>query len=408
MPQGPHPSTSQVRAQVPSRLRIRSGLLAGFCLLMVASNLRTVISAVSPVLPEIQADLGLSAGAAGFALTLTVLCFGLGALICPILLRIMKPTTLMTLGMIILSGGAFARIVLPGVAAFFVSTFAVGIGVAIGNVVVPILVRLRFAHRVGLVTGAYAVTLSSGSVFAAGLTWPFIHLTDGTWHTGQLPWAIWAVICLVMWVLAVVAGVISSRRAGTAGEPGLGRLLRTPLAWAVTAVMGLQSLVFYSILSWGPTVMLSAGIDATTAGFLLSLMSITAIAGNLLSPIVVAGRRTVPGLIVIGACYLVGLALLPWGLLPATIGVSILGVGIGSSLPYALARIATSFPVGLTGSMSAMAQGFGYLLAGLGPWLFGSLHEVTHSWLPSLGFAALAGLSFSVIGIGIHRVTRRS
>ncbi len=406
MRQGPQPTRSSIREQEPPRLRIHSGILTVFCLLLVASNLRTVISAVSPVLPEIQAELGLSAGAAGFALTLTVLCFGLGALVCPILLRIMKPTTLMTVGMVVLGAGAFARIVLPGVPAFFVSTFAVGIGVAIGNVVVPVLIRLRFAHRVGLLTGAYAVTLSGGSVVAAGLTWPFIHLTGGSWRTGQLPWAGWVAVSLGIWLIAVVAGVVRSRRAGTAGESGLRQLLRSPLAWAVTGVMGLQSLVFYSILSWGPTVMLSAGIDATTAGFLLSLMSITAIAGNLLSPIVVSGRRTVPGLVAIGIFYLVGLSLLPWGLTTATIGVSILGVGIGSSLPYALAKISTVFPVGLTGSMSAMAQGFGYLLAGLGPWLFGSLQEITHSWLPSLSLTAVAGAAFSITGIAIHRVTR--
>lgn len=402
IPQPPHtPHHNSGRHRLPT------GVLAACCLLLVACNLRTVISAVSPVLPQIQAELGLSAATAGFALTLTVLCYGLGALICPLLLRTITPATLLTIGLVVLGLGGLGRALLPGVTAFFVCTVAVGIGVAAGNVAVPVLIRLRFAHRIGLITGAYAVTLSGGSVLAAGLTWPFIHAVNGTWRSGQLPWVALVAICVVAWILAIAAGLVTSRTAGPSGESALRQLMTSPLAWGVTALMGLQSLVFYSIHSWGPTVMLTAGIDATTAGWLLSLLSVASIVSNLAGPVVLQGRRTTPGLLVIGAWYVIGAALLPWGLVAAAVGVCVLGLAIGASLTFALTKISTAFPVQLTGTMSSMAQGFGYLLAGLGPWLFGVLHGIDPSWLTSLGFAAFAGIAFSVVGILVHRATAR-
>lgn len=383
----------------------RHWVFAAICLLLVALNLRSVISAVSPVLPDIQAELGLSAGSAGFALTLTVLCFGIGALICPLLLRGLRPATLLTVGVVVLMVGGLGRALLPGAPAFFLGTVAIGAGVAVGNVVVPVIIRLNFADRVPLMTACYSVILSSGSVFAAGLTLPFMHLVGGGWRIGQLPWVGLVAVTLLVWAAALATRVVTSRQAGPSGG-GVRDLLRTPLAWCVTAVMGLQSMVFYAFLSWGPSVMTDAGIDPTTAGLLVSLLSIVAVTTNLLGPVVVRGRRTVPGLVGMAVCYVVGLALVPWGLVPAVIGVCILGLGVGATLPYALTLIATAFPLRLTGAMSSMAQGFGYLLAGLGPWLFGALHEFDPSWRISLAFTAVGGVAFTVVALVARRLGR--
>jgi len=384
----------------------RHWVLAASCLLLVALNLRSVISAVSPVLPEIQSELQLGAGPAGFALTLTVLCFGLGALVCPLLLRVLRPTTLLSIGMVVLLLGGLARALMPGVPAFFIGTAAIGAGVAVGNVVVPVIIRLNFADRVPMLTACYSVILSSGSVFAAGLTLPFMHLVGGDWRVGQLPWVALVGLTLLIWGAALLTRTVTSRQAGPAGG-GVRELLRNPLAWCVTAVMGLQSLVFYAFLSWGPSVMTQGGIDPTTAGLLISLLSVVAVTANIVGPIVVRGRRTVPGLIAMAVCYVVGLALVPWGLVPAVIGVCILGLGVGATLPYALTLIATAFPVRLTGAMSSMAQGFGYLLAGLGPWLFGALHEIDPTWHASLVFDAVAGVAFTVVALVARRLAAR-
>lgn len=394
--------TTEPSTQHPSR----HWVLAASCLLLVALNLRSVISAVSPVLPDIQGELLLGAGPAGFALTLTVLCFGVGALVCPLLLRVLRPTALLTVGMVVLLLGGLARALLPGVPAFFVGTVAIGIGVAVGNVVVPVIIRLNFPERVPQLTGFYSVILSSGSVFAAGLTLPFMHLVGGDWRIGQLPWVTMVGITLLVWGVALLTRTVTSRQAGPSGG-GVGELLRNPLAWCVTAVMGLQSLVFYAFLSWGPSVMTHSGIDPTTAGLLVSLLSVVAVTANIVGPIIVRGRRTVPGLVAMAVCYVVGLALVPWGLVSAIIGVCILGLAVGATLPYALTLIATAFPVRLTGAMSSMAQGFGYLLAGLGPWLFGALHEIDPTWRVSLAFDAAAGVMFTVMALVARRLTAR-
>jgi CP family cyanate transporter-like MFS transporter len=160
-------------------------------------------------------------------------------------------------------------------------------------------------------------------------------------------------------------------------------LARTPLAWQVTAFMGLQSLTYYATLSWFPTIFRDRGLSAVQAGTLLAVMNLGNAVAALLIP-VLAHRRPDQRLLALVSviCTGAGLAGATFGPLgTATPFVFLLGLGQGASLGLAIFYTMARSPDPVTAaSLSAFAQSIGYLLASLGPLLLGLLHTATGGW----------------------------
>jgi CP family cyanate transporter-like MFS transporter len=107
-------------------------------------------------------------------------------------------------------------------------------------VVVPSIVKGRFARRAGRLTGLYVAALGAGAALAAGLTVPIERALGAGWEAGLAVWALPAAAA------AALLGVALSRDEGrvTARDgPGDARaLLGDALAWHVTLYFGLQSI----------------------------------------------------------------------------------------------------------------------------------------------------------------------
>ncbi|RBM20000.1 MFS transporter [Prauserella sp. PE36] len=358
--------------------------LAGGALLMVAVvlaalNLRPSVTSAGAVLDEMRETLGASATWAGALTTMPGLCFALAGLAAPYLARRIGLNTAVAVALGVLTVGLVLR-VLNGPWVVLGGTLVASAGIALANVLIPVVVKSSFAARIGLMTGIYTAALQAGGALGSAVT-PPLGDAFGGWRAGLGSWAVLAALALVLWF-----GATRGRPDGVANTPetvGGGRsLLRSPLAWTVTLFFGSQACFAYIMMGWLPQVLLDAGVSRTAAGLMVGLVSLLGLPTSLLvAPL--ATRRGgqswwVVGLGVFGIAGVSGLMLAPSA---APLLWSVL-IGIGMSVfTLAIATIALRARTSAdTAKLSGMAQGLGYLLAALGPFLFGLLRDVTGGW----------------------------
>ena len=380
----------------PSSLRARL-LVVG--IVIAGANLRAALTAVGPLVREIRADTGISSGAAGLLTTLPLLCFAALSLPAPALARRFGLRRVLTGGLLLLAAGIALRSA-PGVVALFAGTTLLGLAIAVGNVLLPSLVKREFPAHTGLLMGVYITVMNSGAALGAGVSVPLAQQGFG-WRGALGVWALPALVAALVWVYLLRGDRPVSPVAVTAR----GNLWRSPLAWHVTLFMGLQSVVFYASIAWLPEVLQSGGLSAAQAGWLVSLMQFVGIPAALFAPIL-AGRRPAQRGLLAAAALLSGAGVLGLLLSSGTLTilwVSLLGLGQGASISLALTLFAlrTADAAGAA-ALSGMAQSAGYLLAATGPFLFGVLHDLTQSWrLPlALLFAVTVALLFAGLGAG--------
>jgi len=357
----------------------RALLLLG--VVAVASVLRPLVVTVGPVLPDLQRDLGLGAVPAAWLTALPVACFGVGALAVPALSRRIGVDHGLTAALVLLAVGASVR-VLGGPALLFVGTVVVGAAIAVGNVLLPALVRRDFPARIGLVTGIYTSVVAITSTLAALLAVPLADRTGAGWRGPFGTWAAAGALALVVWLVHLRRYRPEPHEA-VPGQTSALRLLRTSTARQLTLFMGLQSTGFYVLIAWLPSLLQDSGLSPSRSGALLSLATVLGIPVGLLLPIL-AGRLRRQGALVVACTSLTAAGWLGLLLAPAAapaVWSILLGLGTGSTFPVALVLIGLrSSDPRVTPQLSAVVQGVGYLIAAVGPLLIGVLHDATGGW----------------------------
>jgi MFS transporter, CP family, cyanate transporter len=347
-------------------------------LLFAAVNLRLTVATVPPVLNQIRHTTGLSSAGAGLLTGVPVFCFGLVALTSPRLMRRFSMGPLLGLALLTVAAGAAVRLV-PAVLPLFLGTVLLGSGIAIGNVLLPSLIKRDFPQQRVLMTALYSVALAGGATLAAGLTVPLEHATGQGWRVVIALWGVIAVLALLLWTRHVREEAAAHDTSHGTPIPGL---WRDPLAWCVSGFMGLQSFGFYATLSWLPTIAESHGLSATHAGWLLSLASFAGMVGALIAPSFERriARASVAVALCIGACAVgyTGLLVAPGMVFVWCI---VFGFGQGAPLALALGYIVARAPDSHHAAhLSTMAQSVGYLIASAAPFAMGALHGATGSW----------------------------
>jgi CP family cyanate transporter-like MFS transporter len=392
----------------PSRRPAARGAKAGtplFAFLLVAVNLRIAVVALSPLLDDIKAAEHLTDGAAGLLTTLPLACFGAFAFLVPSLTRRFGSHRLGSLAMAILAAGNLLWLI-PGLLPLFGGALVAGAGIGIANIGMPGMVKRDFASRSHLVTGLYTTMLFIGGTIGAGLTVPLRDALGIDWREALALWAIPAIVALIVWQFFAGGGEADAPApAPTTGSPSLRPLLRDPVAWAVTCFMGIQSLEYYAFVAWLPTLLQDHGMSAGQAGWMLSFATFPGIVAALSTPVLDRRLGGGPILVLIpaalAACGFVGLIVAPVSL--AYLWMILLGLAQGACISLAINYIVARSPDHEhTGRLSAMAQGFGYLLACLGPVALGAVHNATGSWtvplivlIAVLGAQVAAGLQAS-------------
>ncbi|MFD9909959.1 MFS transporter [Streptomyces sp. NPDC059063] len=367
-------------------------LLHGLAVLLVGLNMRPVIVAVSALLDDIRHATGLSNGAAGVLSTLPLICFGIFAPLAPRLARRLGMERTLVAVLLVLLAGAAVRLV-PALPPLFAGTFLIGAAVAIANVVVTALIKRDFHRHVGLMSGLHSTMLVGGGAVAAAATVP---LRDGlslNWSGGLGLWGLLALAAVLVWAPSLRGGRGPARRPASGAGTG-GSLWRNRLAWAVALFYAFQSLIYYTSTTWLPSFYISHGYSEGRAGVLLAVCMGFAMLTSLLAPVAAQRSRRQSHLAVLGsalcAVALVGLIVAPTG--AAVLWAALLGLGLGAVLSLGIAymsmRARTTEEAGL---LSAMSQCVGYLVAAVGPTLFGVTRDLSGSWTAGLiGLVVLA------------------
>lgn len=386
----------------PSRApnsRSRIGLLlAG--VILIALNMRAAITSVGPVLGQIRSDLGLSAVAAGVLGTLPLIAFGLGSPFAPAVARRLGIERTMFVAVCVLVVGIVVRSI-RWVPAVFIGTAALGTAIAMLNVLLPALLKRDFPGRVPAMTGLYTTVMGTMAALASGIAVPIASAAPAGWQIALGCWAGLALIALAVWAPQLRERTLPPG----AGGPPVKLPWRSPLAWQVTAFMGLQSLGFYVAVSWLPSILADTGLSETTAGWGLSLMQLTGLIASACAPLL-AGRRTDLRALTAGAALVpvvayVGLITLP-GFALGWAG--LMGFGQGFSITMALSFFALrAADERQASALSGMGQSVGYLLAAVGPPVIGALHDAAGSWTPPLLVLICVSLGHATAALGAGR-----
>jgi CP family cyanate transporter-like MFS transporter len=387
--------------------RTRGGaLLLMVAVVVVALNQRPAVVGVAPLLGDLRADTGLSSALAGLLTSLPVLCFGAFAPVAPRLARRVGLETAVAASLVLLVVGTATRLLHP-VAALYAGTVVAGGAIAVANVLVPAYVKREFT-RPGLPMGIYSAALNVGAALAAGLTLPVGAALGLDWRGALAVWGALAVVALAVWL--PVAGTGRAARGAVAAPGASWGLLRHRTAAQVTLFLGMQSIQFYGLSAWLPTLLVDAGLPVARGGLLLAVATVAGAVGAFLGPTLAGGlqqrgRGQQSLVAVVVACYLVGLG----GLLlaPATatvLWVSVFGVAQGGGFALGLTLVVLRCATPLTAArLGGVAQCLGYLVAAAGPVVLGALHDLTGGWSWSVGLLLVLLVPMTWAGWGAAR-----
>ena len=260
--------------------RQRGGLLV-VGILLIATNLRAALTSVGPVLDDVRADLGLTATAAGVLTALPLLAFAGFSPVAPMVARRLGLERTIGVALAVLAAGIVLRS-LPVTGVIWAGTVAIGASIAFFNVLLPGVVKRDFPDRVAQLSGAYSATQSVVAAIASGVAVPIAGHAPAGWRTALGCWVGLAVVAAAFWLPQLrtpAAGPGAAAGAATHRSPW-----RSAIGWQVTLFMGLQSLAFYVMIAWLPTIEQDHGIAAATAGWHLFVYLISAVVANLVAP----------------------------------------------------------------------------------------------------------------------------
>ncbi|WP_342042072.1 CynX/NimT family MFS transporter [Bacillus sp. OTU2372] len=371
-------------------------------IVLVAFNLRPAITSVGPLVGMIQEDVGLAHWSAGLLMSFPLLVFATMSPIVPrIANRISNEMTLLV-GLIALVIGIAIRSI-PMTFFLFTGTLLIGVGIAVGNVLLPAVVKDKFPEKFGLMTSVYSTSMGLVASLASGLSVPLAKDLDLGWQGALIVWAIPAVIAILLWIYllrynqgAEHAGI--KKAASSSKEMWL-----SPLAWQIAIFMGFQSFLFYVTISWLPEILQSHGLSIGTAGWLLSITQLSGIPASFFIPVIAGRYRSQIWIaFVLGLLSIIGYAGLLLGSSYPVLIISIIfiGVALGGNFPLALSYIGLrSRNAQRAVELSGMTQSTGYILAAIGPLLIGYLYDMTRLWTIPLIALTVVSVVLTVFGM---------
>ena len=377
--------------------------LALLGILLTTLVLRPPVASIGPLISELKQSLSLGSVELGLLTSIPVFCFGLGAFASPAIVRRFGiDKTLLVLQALI--AAAIAGRLWFGFIGLLVGTTVIGLSIAVANVILPGIVRARFPERVGIVTATYTMTLAVAASFAASTAVPF-SASLGGWQASLFIWVVPAVAALLVWSTQV-KGSVHLAVSAEHHEVEAQSVRRSPITWWIVAFFGIQSLGFYALLAWLPSLLIDGGATATEAGGVLGVTTIAGVPFGMLlgsnlkrfkslsAPAAIASGLTTVGMI---------LLLTPFSLAAGIV----IGLGQASTFPISLNLISTrATTVAQTTELSTLSQGYGYLAAALGTFVFGWLRDISGNWiLPIILLVLLSALQlYSGLIAGRNRV----
>lgn len=374
--------------QAANRNKNESILLA-IGIVLVASNMRGPITAVGPLVDQIRGSLHLSNTLAGMLTTLPLLAFAFFSPVSPALSRKFGIKAMLLWAVVALTFGILLRSC-AGNLSLFLGTAVVGIAISVCNVLIPSLIKQDFPGRIGVMTGVFSVAMSSFGAVGSGFSYPIAAALG--WPGALRIWASLSVLAGIVWLPQALRErkvMRFTERIDNVGGPvdiapnTKINLWKSPLAWQVTFYAGLQSMIFYCLIAWLPDILTQKGVDPQQAGFILSSMQIASIPVIFFGSLLAGQKANHRTLVIAGiVCYIIGfLGMLfsegiityLWAILFGIAG----GLTFSLTMMFFTMRAKTAQEAA---QLSGMAQSIGYLLAAVGPMLFGYLRDALDNW----------------------------
>jgi MFS transporter, CP family, cyanate transporter len=359
-------------------------------ILVVGATLRAPITIVGPLLDLIRSDFNLSAGQAGVLTALPLAAFAVVSPFVGMLGGRYGLERTLYAGLAIVAAGILLRSSGPAWA-LFCGTWLIGSGIAAGNVLLPSLLKRDFAANISTATASYTLVMALTSALSSAMATPIARFGNNGWPLALSSVLVLPLLALSLWIPLVFRG--RSAAPSPASASAAVSTWRSTVAWQISIFMGLNSLLYYALVSWMPSVLVQAGYSHQEAGSLQGVMHVASAVTALV--MVPAGRRirdqrlAALSTSIFTGCGFAGLAFAPEH---AMAWVCLLGVGIGAGMILALSFLslrASSAPQ--VAALSSMAQCVGYVLGAAGPLLLGMLHDVQGGWtLPLSECAAIA------------------
>jgi CP family cyanate transporter-like MFS transporter len=381
--------------KTPKKLATSSFLLVA-AIFLISMNLRPAITGVGPVLEFIRADTGLSAVFAGLLTSIPLAVFAFMSPWAAAIGGRLGMERAIFIALLVLAAGVLLRSA-PSLVALYAGSILLASAIAVGNVLVPGLIKRDFPDKVGLMTSVYATTLATFASLSSGISVPLAQTLPGGWRGALVVWCIPAIITALI-LLPQLKN--ATKPAAQPGEKAVQSVWRSKLGWNVTLFMGLQSMSFYTVLSWLSSILQDQGYSPVTAGWITALFPALGIPAGFIFPAMVSRFKDQRVMSVLwSAVMLVGYA----GMIAlpqfTVIWVIVSGIALGFCFPLALAFFALrAADAKQAAALSGMAQSVGYGIAAMGPVLFGALHDWTHGWIAALWMLVICAALQALVG----------
>lgn len=403
--------------------------------LVAALSLRGPIVAPTPVLRDIEHDLGLGATTVALLTTAPVLMFAILTPVAAYVIRRSGPELALLISLVGVLAGTVVR-ALPGFGWMLAGTIVIGAAITVGNVVIPVIIRRDVPpDRVSLVTAAYVAMLNAGSLLTSLLTAPLAALVG--WAVALLLWSVLAVAGIALWSTHLVrwrrAGVDADER--YSGEPPMrtpaasndidprtltgpmpvisahgGSFLRRPVPWLLLATFACQTFIYFGFTTWLPVLTGDVlSLDRTAAGALASVFQGAGIIGAFVVPLLTRVAPPWVTVVVISGSWItltVGALTAP-SLMLLWLAIGAIGHSGGFVAVFSVLVQAARTDAEAAG-MSAFVQGGGYAIGALAGPVLGALHETSGNWASALTLLIGASAVYTVLLAAAFSAVRRA
>jgi CP family cyanate transporter-like MFS transporter len=347
---------------------------------------RPQVIVIGPLLPSIQNGLGISHAVAGALSSIPVLCMGIFAPLAPGVARRLGARRAIAVCATLVIAFGLLRLAVPGAVLVLVLTFGIGLGMGLAGPIFPLIVRHEMPARPALGTGAYAIGLVLGGTLGAVAVVPLAG-DSGDWRLALGVVTVAGIVSLAMWLGLAPGDEIRDESLAPPRIPW-----RSSVAWLLGGLFGLQSLLYYGVVTWLAAIYVDRGWTEPASASLVALFGAVTLVATTVMPLGadrIGSRRS--QLVVSALLILIGLVGVAVAPDPAFVWAIILGAGMGAIFPIVL-----TLPVDVGGrpadvaATAAMMLLVGYILSAAGPLAFGLARDVTGGF--ALGLVMLIAL----------------
>lgn len=375
-------------------------------IILIGVSLRAPFTVLPIILGNISQGLEVEVSSLGVLTSLPLLMFTLFSPFSTQLAQKIGLEHLFTYSLFFLTIGSLIRLInLP---LLYLGTLMVGASVAVINVLLPSLIQANQPKKIGFLTTLYVTSMGVATALASYLAVP---ITQASSWKGLI--ILLTLLCLATFLVWLPNHRYNHRLAPQTKQKSQIKVMRNKQVWAIIIFSGFQSLIFYTVMTWLPTMSIHAGLSSHEAGLLTSILSLISIPFSMTIPSLTTSlstRNRQLMLTLVSLAGVVGISMLFFPINNFIYWLAIhllIGTATSALFPYLMVNFSlkTSAPE-KTAQLSGLSQTGGYILAAFGPTLFGYSFDLFHSWVPSVAALLLIDILMTVALFTVDRADK--